>query len=141
MELLSRVHSISKVGQVIQRTDYITEIYLDNPYGENCYNLSPTDMIAWITDFVNTYHAATTRYGPHIHSQTHIIYSLVFQLPKWIFHNYSYSIQKFILLIVIYTNTPWWQSCTGDSPVFASNSPLWIASYNAVLGQLPAGWS
>ncbi|KAG6374702.1 glycoside hydrolase family 25 protein [Boletus reticuloceps] len=41
---------------------------------------------------------------------------------------------------VIYTTTDWWTTCTGDSPDFATNNPLWIADYASTLGALPAGW-
>jgi GH25 family lysozyme M1 (1,4-beta-N-acetylmuramidase) len=41
---------------------------------------------------------------------------------------------------VIYTSTNWWKTCTGDSPVFASTSPLWIARYASSVGSLPSGW-
>ncbi|KAN0092645.1 glycoside hydrolase family 25 protein [Tylopilus felleus] len=33
-----------------------------NPNGASCYGLSAADMVAWIEDFSNTYHAATSRY-------------------------------------------------------------------------------
>ncbi|KAF8875071.1 glycoside hydrolase superfamily [Infundibulicybe gibba] len=32
-----------------------------NPSGAECYGLSASAMVAWIRDFSNTYHAATTR--------------------------------------------------------------------------------
>jgi len=38
-----------------------------NPSGATCYGLSPAAMVAWIADFVATYHAKTTRY-PMIYS-------------------------------------------------------------------------
>lgn len=42
---------------------------LENVAGQNeCYNLSAAQMSAWIADFSNTYHAATTRY-PVIYSR------------------------------------------------------------------------
>ncbi|KAF9238122.1 glycoside hydrolase family 25 protein [Melanogaster broomeanus] len=41
---------------------------------------------------------------------------------------------------VIYTTTDWWSTCTGNSAAFASNNPLWIASYSSTIGTLPAGW-
>lgn len=41
---------------------------------------------------------------------------------------------------VIYTTTDWWTTCTGNSAAFASNNPLWIASYSTYVGTLPAGW-
>ncbi|PFH48685.1 glycoside hydrolase family 25 protein [Amanita thiersii Skay4041] len=75
-----------------------------NPYGQTCYNKSPSDMVAWIRDFSNTYKARTGRYP------------------------------------VIYTNTNWWKQCTGNSNVFASNNPLWIARYASKPGELPAGY-
>ncbi|KAG8943110.1 hypothetical protein FRC04_003190 [Tulasnella sp. 424] len=40
-----------------------------NPNGATCYGLSASSMVAWICDFVNTYHAATTRY-PVIYTTT-----------------------------------------------------------------------
>lgn len=43
-------------------------------------------------------------------------------------------------VVVIYTTTDWWTTCTGNSADFATNNPLWIADYAATLGALPAGW-
>ncbi|MHB1533349.1 MAG: lysozyme [Acidimicrobiales bacterium] len=33
-----------------------------NPYGSVCYGLSPAQMVGWIADFVDQYHADTTRW-------------------------------------------------------------------------------
>jgi GH25 family lysozyme M1 (1,4-beta-N-acetylmuramidase) len=33
-----------------------------NPYGPQCYGLSPSAMVAWIAGFVGTYHALTSRW-------------------------------------------------------------------------------
>ncbi|GAA3375507.1 lysozyme [Streptomyces sannanensis] len=41
---------------------------------------------------------------------------------------------------VIYTATSWWKQCTGNYGGFAVNNPLWIARYDTVPGELPAGW-
>jgi GH25 family lysozyme M1 (1,4-beta-N-acetylmuramidase) len=40
----------------------------------------------------------------------------------------------------IYTSTSWWKLCTGNSPIFGANNPLWVARYNTQVGELPAGW-
>lgn len=40
----------------------------------------------------------------------------------------------------IYTTTDWWSTCTGNSPAFSGNDPLWIARYSSSVGALPAGW-
>ncbi|WP_343998545.1 lysozyme [Streptomyces thermocarboxydovorans] len=43
---------------------------------------------------------------------------------------------------VIYTTTHWWRTCTGNSPAFGRDHPLWIARYSrSGPGALPAGWS
>lgn len=42
---------------------------------------------------------------------------------------------------VIYTTTNWWKTCTGNSPLFGTTNPLWIARYSDEVGELPAGWS
>ncbi len=42
---------------------------------------------------------------------------------------------------VIYTTTDWWRTCTGDSPAFAAQDPLFTARYAASAGALPKGWS
>ncbi|MET9496874.1 lysozyme [Streptomyces sp. NPDC006552] len=42
---------------------------------------------------------------------------------------------------VIYTNSLWWRTCTGNSRAFAANHALWIARYSSSPGALPAGWS
>lgn len=34
-----------------------------NPYGSTCYGLSQTSMVNWIRDFINRYHARTTRWA------------------------------------------------------------------------------
>ena len=41
---------------------------------------------------------------------------------------------------VIYTTSQWWAKCTGNYGGFASEDPLWIASYGGTAGALPAGW-
>jgi GH25 family lysozyme M1 (1,4-beta-N-acetylmuramidase) len=33
-----------------------------NPYGATCYGLSASQMVSWISDFVNTYKSSTGRY-------------------------------------------------------------------------------
>jgi GH25 family lysozyme M1 (1,4-beta-N-acetylmuramidase) len=43
-------------------------------------------------------------------------------------------------LPTIYTSTSWWKRCTANNGGFGGN-PLWIARYNTVVGELPAGWS
>ncbi|KAK7044879.1 secreted hydrolase [Favolaschia claudopus] len=40
-----------------------------NPSGAECYGLSHSAMVSWISDFSSTYHAATTRY-PVIYTTT-----------------------------------------------------------------------
>ncbi|MEU8028418.1 lysozyme [Streptomyces sp. NPDC049099] len=41
---------------------------------------------------------------------------------------------------VIYTTTPWWELCTGNSRAFTGN-PLWIARHGTSRpGKLPGGW-
>ncbi|KAJ7359697.1 glycoside hydrolase family 25 protein [Mycena albidolilacea] len=40
-----------------------------NPSGAECYGLSASAMVSWISDFSSTYHAATTRY-PVIYTTT-----------------------------------------------------------------------
>ncbi|GAA3159908.1 hypothetical protein GCM10010466_58410 [Planomonospora alba] len=43
-------------------------------------------------------------------------------------------------LPAVYTNTYWWQTCTGDSAAFGDH-PLWLARYSSSIGALPAGWT
>ncbi|KAH6879879.1 putative N,O-diacetyl muramidase [Thelonectria olida] len=40
-----------------------------NPSGDSCYGLSTTSMVAWISDFVNTYQASEGRY-PLLYTST-----------------------------------------------------------------------
>jgi GH25 family lysozyme M1 (1,4-beta-N-acetylmuramidase) len=40
-----------------------------NPHGSTCYGLRPSAMVAWITGFVRTYHALTSRW-PVIYTST-----------------------------------------------------------------------
>ncbi|MFI7387709.1 lysozyme [Streptomyces sp. NPDC049813] len=42
---------------------------------------------------------------------------------------------------VIYTNSLWWKTCTGNSRAFAATHPLWLAHYSSGPGALPAGWA
>lgn len=42
---------------------------------------------------------------------------------------------------VIYTNTPWWRDCTGDSRAFADSHALWLANHGSSPSPLPGGWS
>ncbi|GAA4526031.1 hypothetical protein GCM10023192_07400 [Amycolatopsis samaneae] len=41
---------------------------------------------------------------------------------------------------MIYTTTDWWQTCTGNSPLFGDTHPLFIARYANSAGPLPSGW-
>ena len=41
---------------------------------------------------------------------------------------------------VLYTTSQWWAKCTGNYSGFATQDPLWIASYGGTAGALPAGW-
>jgi GH25 family lysozyme M1 (1,4-beta-N-acetylmuramidase) len=41
---------------------------------------------------------------------------------------------------MIYTNTYWWNPCTGEDPSFG-DYPLDIASYTRTVSKLPAGWT
>jgi GH25 family lysozyme M1 (1,4-beta-N-acetylmuramidase) len=79
-----------------------------NPYEssnglDECYDLSPAQMTAWIRDFSDRYLALAGRRP------------------------------------AVYTNTYWWQTCTGGSAAFADH-PLWLARYSSAIGALPAGW-
>ncbi len=40
---------------------------------------------------------------------------------------------------IIYTNAPFWDTCTGNSTAF-SGYPLWLASYGVTIPALPTGW-
>ncbi|HKS45662.1 MAG TPA: GH25 family lysozyme [Amycolatopsis sp.] len=42
---------------------------------------------------------------------------------------------------IIYTSTRWWKACTGNSGAFAANHVLWLARYNARIGDIPGGWT
>ncbi|WP_051708764.1 GH25 family lysozyme [Micromonospora parva] len=41
---------------------------------------------------------------------------------------------------MIYTNTNWWNPCTGNNATFGAN-PLFIANYSSTYKPLPAGWN
>ncbi|MGW3616429.1 GH25 family lysozyme [Micromonospora arida] len=41
---------------------------------------------------------------------------------------------------MIYTNTKWWNPCTGNNATFGAN-PLFIANYSSTYKPLPAGWN
>ncbi|MEU1839503.1 GH25 family lysozyme [Micromonospora chersina] len=70
----------------------------------DCYNMTPAQLVAWIRDFVTEIAVRTGRQA------------------------------------MIYTNTNWWNPCTGSSQSFAAN-PLFIANYAQNPPPLPAGWS
>ncbi|HLT59826.1 MAG TPA: GH25 family lysozyme [Microlunatus sp.] len=43
---------------------------------------------------------------------------------------------------VIYTNYYWWEECTGNSPDFGTENPLWLAAWRSTPPtKIPAGWS
>jgi GH25 family lysozyme M1 (1,4-beta-N-acetylmuramidase) len=42
--------------------------------------------------------------------------------------------------LIIYTETDWWDTCTGNYTGYGSN-PLWLASYGVSNPALPAGWN
>jgi GH25 family lysozyme M1 (1,4-beta-N-acetylmuramidase) len=75
-----------------------------NPYGSECYGLTPSQMVSWIGSFDREYHLLTGREP------------------------------------TIYTNTNWWQTCTGNSAAF-SQEGLAIARYGSSNPYpLPASW-
>jgi GH25 family lysozyme M1 (1,4-beta-N-acetylmuramidase) len=62
------------------------------------------------------------------------------QMSQWIadFNNtYKHRTGR---VPVMYTNTTWWNQCTGANPDFGMTNPLWVASYGPEIGPLPAGW-
>ncbi len=62
------------------------------------------------------------------------------QLVAWL-HDFVDEVQRRTgRLPMIYTNTNWWNPCTGSDPGFADD-PLFIAGYAASPPPLPAGWS
>jgi GH25 family lysozyme M1 (1,4-beta-N-acetylmuramidase) len=83
-------------------------IDLEWPYegvqADDCYNLTPDQMRAWIHAFIGRIEQSIGRKP------------------------------------MIYTNTNWWNPCTGDDPSFGEY-PLDIASYTRALPVLPAGWT
>jgi GH25 family lysozyme M1 (1,4-beta-N-acetylmuramidase) len=74
-----------------------------NPYGSECYGLSPAQMVSWLAAFTGEVQRVTS------------------QQP------------------VIYTTADWWNTCTGDSAAFGSDS-LWVAAYRSGSPPMPAGW-
>ncbi len=81
---------------------------LEWPYGkmttDECYNLKPDQMRAWIHAFADRVEAGVGRKP------------------------------------MIYTNTYWWNPCTGNDISFGEY-PLDIASYTKKAPKLPAGWT
>jgi GH25 family lysozyme M1 (1,4-beta-N-acetylmuramidase) len=75
-----------------------------NPYGSECYGLSPAQMVSWLSAFTAEVQRITS------------------QRP------------------IIYTTADWWDTCTGDSAAFGSDS-LWVAAYRSGNPPIPAGWS
>jgi GH25 family lysozyme M1 (1,4-beta-N-acetylmuramidase) len=81
---------------------------LEWPYtgvlADDCYDLTPRQMRAWIRAFVHRIDAAIGR------------------------------------KVMIYTNTYWWNPCTGNDTSYAGH-PLDIANYTGKPPALPAGWT
>jgi GH25 family lysozyme M1 (1,4-beta-N-acetylmuramidase) len=74
-----------------------------NPYGSECYGLSPAQLVSWLSAFTAEVQRVTS------------------QRP------------------IIYTTADWWNTCTGDSTAFGSDS-LWVAAYRSGNPPIPAGW-
>ena len=74
-----------------------------NPYGSECYGLTPAQMVSWISAFTAEVQRVTS------------------QQP------------------IIYTTADWWDTCTGDSTAFGSDT-LWVAGYVSGSPPMPAGW-
>jgi GH25 family lysozyme M1 (1,4-beta-N-acetylmuramidase) len=74
-----------------------------NPYGSECYGLSPAQMVSWLSAFTAEVQRVTS------------------QLP------------------IIYTTADWWDTCTGGSTAFGSDT-LWVAAYRSGSPPVPAGW-
>jgi GH25 family lysozyme M1 (1,4-beta-N-acetylmuramidase) len=81
---------------------------LEWPYegvqADDCYNLTPDQMRAWIHAFIGRIEQSIGRKP------------------------------------MIYTNTNWWNPCTGNDPSFG-DYPLDIAGYTRTPPALPAGWT
>ena len=74
-----------------------------NPYGSECYGLTPAQTVSWVSAFTAEVQRVTS------------------QLP------------------IIYTTADWWDTCTGDSTAFSSDT-LWVAGYVSGSPPIPAGW-
>jgi GH25 family lysozyme M1 (1,4-beta-N-acetylmuramidase) len=74
-----------------------------NPYGSECYGLSPAQLVSWVSAFTAEVQRVTG------------------QQP------------------IIYTTADWWDTCTGDSTAFGSDT-LWVAGYVGGNPPIPAGW-
>ncbi|WP_374223610.1 lysozyme, partial [Arthrobacter sp. ISL-30] len=66
------------------------------------------------------------------------------QLASWV-RDFGNTVRSLIgRYPVIYTNTAWWNHCTGDAPGFGEY-PLWVARYPSSptndAGPLPSSWS
>ena len=62
------------------------------------------------------------------------------QMSAWIRDFASEVVKRTGQLTMIYTNTNWWNPCTGSDATFGSY-PLFIAGYTASPPPLPAGWT
>jgi GH25 family lysozyme M1 (1,4-beta-N-acetylmuramidase) len=63
------------------------------------------------------------------------------QMTAWISNFVTEYAAKEHAYPVIYSNTNWWKSCTGNTSSFASLDPFWVASYSTEgAGPLPNGW-
>ena len=78
-----------------------------------CYGLTPTQMVDWIQSFMTEANADLSALGTS------------FPVPD--------------TTPVIYTTASWWDTCTGDSTAFG-NYPLWVADYEVSAPAIPAGW-
>ncbi|KAF8638459.1 hypothetical protein AX17_002193 [Amanita inopinata Kibby_2008] len=64
-------------------------------------------------------------------------------MVSWI-HDFSDTYNSYTTrysVVVIYTTTDWWTTCTGNDGGFATTSPLWIADWSTTIGPLPAGYA
>jgi GH25 family lysozyme M1 (1,4-beta-N-acetylmuramidase) len=99
------------------------------PYSADGHTLPPMLDIEWPYQSGGGYVAPYPCYG-----------KTAAQLVTWISDFVNEVSARTGRLAMIYTNTNWWNPCTGNNASFGAN-PLFIANYSGSPGTLPAGWS
>lgn len=125
--------STVSIGRINVFSFRLADSPVDNPDGSQCFDLSPGDLVSWISDFSSAYEQSTGRYVTMLAPMLNPSFFCP-GFPVRVPHT-NPTLDLILLFLVIKTTIDWWNTCTNENTDF-SDSPLWIGDFS---GDLPAG--